>query len=269
MQTSECCSKLWRMRRCLPAGAARLTSKEIECPACTHARGRHSWPNRFPASAVVAELAHATDRRAPKFMWIIQSEQLKVLHACRIVMTCRTPTRWAMCSSPGAMKRSLELGSDVCAECAVAGLLQARGTLPAAAAAAAQADPGAAPKQAPPLPETAVAGSAAGAVIAASYSSDADPEPSPNPMAEECEDGSAPSSGCCGRVGRRRRRYGSGQTGKSRAGSDITLRLLTDKKLVRPGEDVLSVAYKGGATNLANLAADGLTECKAHSRQLT
>ena len=166
-----------------------------------------------------------------------------------------------MCSLPGAMKRSLKLGSDASAECAVADLLHARGTLPAAVAAAAQAGPAAPPNEATPLPETAAAGSAAGTVVAASSGSNADPEPSPNPMAEECEGGSAPSSGCCGRVGRRRGRYDSRRTGELRAGSDITLRLLIDKKLVQPGEAVLGMAYKG-ATRLANLTADGLIECK-------
>ncbi|KAK9831870.1 hypothetical protein WJX81_004201 [Elliptochloris bilobata] len=85
-----CCPTSYHTR-CLPLGVARLNHKNIECSACTHARGSHCWPNRFPDAAVIAELARATD------------------------------------SSPEAMKRSLELGGDVCAECAVAELLHAAG----------------------------------------------------------------------------------------------------------------------------------------------
>jgi hypothetical protein len=53
-----------RRARCLPEGVTRLNHKNIECRACTHARAAHSWPNRFPSAAVVAELARAADRRA-------------------------------------------------------------------------------------------------------------------------------------------------------------------------------------------------------------
>ena len=48
--------------------------------------------------------------------------------------------------------------------------------------------------------------------------------------------------------------------GKSRAGGGITLKLLIDEKIVFPGENVLSVEYKG-ATNLATLTSDGRIEC--------
>ncbi|KAK9843826.1 hypothetical protein WJX81_007876 [Elliptochloris bilobata] len=56
--------------------------------------------------------------------------------------------------------------------------------------------------------------------------------------------------------------------GKSRAGGGITLRLLIDEKIVAPGENVLSVEYKG-ATNLATLTPDGRIECVVNGQSLT
>ena len=89
---------------------------------------------------------------------------------------------WAMRSTPADMKRSLALGSDVCAECAVAELLQARPAPAAAAGAAAHANrttaPAkrtAAPAREPPKAEAAAAGSAIAPPVAASVGSDADP----------------------------------------------------------------------------------------------
>lgn len=58
------------------------------------------------------------------------------------------------------------------------------------------------------------------------------------------------------------------RTGKSRAGGGITLRLLIDEKIVQPGENVLSVEYKG-ATNLATLTPDGRIKCVVRSQRCT
>ena len=128
---------------------------------------------------------------------------------------CKTLRCCVMCSLPDAMKRSLELGSDACAECAVAERLQARGAPAAAAAAAATAHTkrAAAPAEAPPKRETAGTGSAVGAPTAASVSSDADPGPSQILMLEGPANGNGTSSAHSGRDGRRGSEHGGERSG--------------------------------------------------------
>lgn len=114
-----------------------------------------------------------------------------------------------MRSSSADMKGSLELGSDVCAECAVAELLQARIAPAATASAAARAKRTAAPEKASPKPETGAAGSAGRAPIAASVGSDADPDS----ILEGVANGDGTSSGQRSRGGNCSREHGDAHSG--------------------------------------------------------
>ena len=132
---------------------------------------------------------------------------------------------WTIRSTPADMKRSLELGSDICAECAVAELLQARVAPTAAAGADARANcttaPAArtaAPAIETPKTEAAAAGSAAAPPVAASVGSAADPDSTLGGPAT----GKGTSSGQRPRGGKRGREQGdvhSGALGGHNAGT--------------------------------------------------